>query len=126
MKFSDLKILVVDDSVQILEQVESMLREIGVENITTAEDAMQAMGELEKDSYDLILCDQVMPEISGIEFLKQVRTNDNLKHIPFIMLTSDGNRQTIVMLVSNKGNGFLVKPPSLDKLKTKIIEVMSS
>jgi two-component system chemotaxis response regulator CheY len=126
MRFKDLNVMAIDDSIQVLEQVEAALRDIGIENITCCSNPVEAKQKLDSGEFDLVICDQKMPEMNGMELLNDLRTNPKNNETPFILLTSDGNRQTIVMLVSNKGNGFLVKPPNKDKLKEKIIEVMTS
>lgn len=125
MDFNELNLLLVDDSEEILAQVKEALGGIGISNVTTAINAEIALELLKENDFNFIISDYVMPNIDGIEFLKRIRSNDETKGIPFIMLTSDGNRQTVLMLLSNNGNGFIVKPPTTQKLEGKIKEVLS-
>ncbi len=75
-----LKVLLVDDSVQTLELIRNMLTDMGVSQIYTAKDGVEATKYMDvlngSEGVDVILCDWYMPKISGIEFLKQIRDRD--------------------------------------------------
>ncbi len=59
---------------------------------------------------DIILLDINLPKITGFEMLKYIKGNDELKHIPVIILTSSGNEQDVNLAISNHANAYLVKP----------------
>lgn len=124
MDFSKLKVLIVDDSVQILEAMNSILTELGVAGVTRAQSGEAAIQEIFFSGslkFDLVISDQFMEGITGMQLLKEIRRKYNKTDLPFIMLTSEGTRENIISMVSNGGNNFIVKPPSLDTVKEKII-----
>lgn len=129
MGISKLKIVVVDDSTEMLDQVKVMLEELGVTDITCFDSATSALGMLTNSEYnnvDLVICDQNMDDMSGIDYLKELRKSYSKEKLPFILLTSEGTRDNIIKLVASGGNSFIVKPPSTDVLKEKIESVIKS
>ncbi len=125
MNFDELKILIIDDSEGMLDMLGSLLYELGVKEVIKFSSASLALTSLtDKDfkSVNLIICDQYMKDLTGVEFLLEIRENYSKEDLPFILLTSSGTRDVIVTLVENGGNDFIVKPPSVEILKEKIIE----
>lgn len=128
MDFSKLDVLIVDDSTQILDAMQAILSELGVASITRALSGEQAVEKIftEKIKVNLIISDQFMEGMTGMQLLQQIRKQFNKTQLPFIMLTSEGTRENIISMVSNGGNNFIVKPPSLDTVKEKITATFNS
>jgi len=124
--YKDKAVLIVDDSPEMLDQVQSMLNNIGIQKIVRATSGEEAFNQVtdSMEIFDLIICDQNMDEMSGLDLLKELRKLFSKDELPFIMLTSAGTRENIMLLVSNGGNNFIVKPPSLESLKEKIDSVL--
>ena len=89
LKYSNPAILIVEDAIFVRNFVMIALRTMGMTNVTEADNGKEALEELSKKPYDLILSDWHMPEMEGIELLKAVRADEKLQNIPFLMLTSD-------------------------------------
>jgi CheY-like chemotaxis protein len=116
-----LTVLAVDDSLQMRRIMQSMLAEIGINQIFTAKDGFEAlnfMGNCD-DLIDMILCDWKMPHMTGLEFLRQVRTAD--PDIPFIMVTGKGDEQSVLEAKAHGVSSFIVKPFSANQLEKKIL-----
>lgn len=128
MNFSSLKVLIVDDSIQILDAMQVILTELGVATITRALSGEQAIDKLfeEKIDVNLVISDQFMEGITGMQLLQQIRKVHDKNQLPFIMLTSEGTRENIISMVSNGGNNFIVKPPSIETVKEKITATFSN
>jgi two-component system chemotaxis response regulator CheY len=129
MDFSDLKVLIVDDSEQLLKVMDEILTEIGVKTITKAKSGEQAMQILLYQGnmdFDLVISDQYMEGITGIQLLKEIRRKYSKEKLPFIMLTSEGTRENIILMVSNGGNNFIVKPPSVETVKEKMTATLEA
>lgn len=123
MNYNELKILIVDDSEGMLDLLGELLYELGVKEVIKFSSAHLALTSLTADdleSIDLIICDQYMKDLTGIEYLTELRKEYSKEDLPFVLLTSSGTRDVIVSLVNNEGNDFIVKPPSLEILKEKI------
>ncbi|MCP4344097.1 MAG: response regulator [Desulfobacterales bacterium] len=99
-------LLVVDDTQSDRFLMVSLLEQSGY-NTVSAESGASAMEILKKTSVDLILSDQVMPEMDGIDLLRQVRKSSN---IPFILLTSHGSFDKAIMAGQEGADDYLAKP----------------
>ena len=120
-------VLIVDDSASIRRQTSNILRDAGLRYIT-ANDGAEALELLLSGTWepDLILSDVEMPQIDGWEFLKYVKTDENLGHIPIVMVTSldsDEHRQKATELGATD---YIVKPFSLSNLESVVEKYCSS
>ena len=114
------RILIVDDSPKDIELTKAALAEINLaNNIIIAEDGEEALDYLYKRGkfadYDkgnpaVILLDIKMPKMNGIEVLKHIRSNPELKLIPVIMVTSSGEEKDLVESYKLGANAYMVKP----------------
>jgi len=99
-----------------------MVRILSDENasyeITEAENGKQGLSKLEKNPYDLVLCDIKMPKMDGIEVLEAAKAKG--LHVPFIMLTGHGNLETAVEAMKLGAYDFISKPPDLNRLLTAV------
>lgn len=123
MDFKNLNVLIIDDAQLMLDTLETILYEIGVNTVEQRNTGKDILNYLEGKNINFIICDQVMNEQTGIETLIEIRTKYDKKEIPFILLTSEGNRKNIVSLLANGGNHFIPKPPSSKLMQEKIQEV---
>ncbi len=115
-----LKILAVEDNHQTMRLIRQMLAEIGIRQVYTAEtgrEALDFLGDCE-ELVDVILCDWKLPEMSGFELLRQVRSAN--RDIPFLMVTGTSDPKSVLQAKQNGVTGYLVKPFSKADLKKKI------
>lgn len=124
MTKKDLVILAVDDDMINLKLLKSMLLKSGsVKEVVEAKNGSDAIGELKsRNDIDLILLDIIMPIMGGIDMLKVVRADDNLRQLPIIVLTTDETKK--VEALECGANGFLMKPIRNDDLLKKIATVI--
>jgi len=115
------KILVVDDEPSILELIEYNL-ESNDYQVTTATDGEMALDKANSDEFDLMLLDQMLPKMSGIEVLKKMRKSGNLT--PVIFLTAlDSEDNKIEGLISG-ADDYITKPFSIKELLARIEVVL--
>lgn len=116
----DIKVLAVDDDMINLKLLSSMLKKVSnVVEVVEASNGSDAIGILKsRNDIDLILLDIIMPIMNGIEMLKVVRADDNLKQLPIIVLTTDETKKGEALEFG--ANGFLMKPIRAEELKAKI------
>ena len=118
---SKVSVLVVDDAPFIRDLVKKGLRNAfpGV----TLEDAVngrKAQVLLTKEVFDLVLCDWEMPEMSGLELLTWCRQQESLKNMPFIMVTSRGDKENVIQAIHAGVSDFIGKPFTNEQLLTKV------
>jgi len=122
---SKLKVLVVDDARFIRERVSSMVRDAfpdsGVDAYENGRDAMKAM---QVRQYDIILCDWEMPQMSGLELLQWTRTRPEYNVVPFLMVTSRGEREYVLKAIQAGVNDYLGKPFTSEQLVQKIVKAL--
>ncbi len=123
---SKINVLVVDDATFIRDLVKKGLRDhfpgVQIEEAINGRKAQQMLG---RQVIDLILCDWEMPEMSGLELLSWCREQDNLKTIPFIMVTSRGDKDNVVQAIQAGVSDFIGKPFSNEQLVTKVKKALS-
>lgn len=118
-----IRILVVDDASFIRDMIKKQLRDKipGVE-IFDAPDGARALAQLKNQTMDLILSDWEMPNMSGAELLTAVRAMPNASSIPFVMISSRGDRNHIVKAIELGVSDYLTKPFSADELLKKVFK----
>ncbi|WP_321779170.1 response regulator [Sulfurimonas sp.] len=121
---NNLIVLAVDDDMINLKLLKSMLMKSGnVKEVLEAKNGSDAIGVLKsRDDIDLILLDIIMPVMGGIEMLKVVRADDNLRQLPIIVLTTDETKKSEALEFG--ANSFLMKPIRNADLFEKISTVI--
>lgn len=119
----NMKVLIVDDFATMRRILRNVLKQIGFTNINEADDGKSALKELKKEDFDLVLCDWNMPEMSGIELLNTVRSDEKLKEIPFVMVTAEAQKDNIVDAVKAGVSNYIVKPFTAETVGEKLQKV---
>ncbi|WP_095151677.1 response regulator [Pseudomonas sp. Irchel s3b5] len=122
---SKVSVLVVDDASFIRDLVKKCLRNYfpGM-RIEDAVNGKKAQAMLAKEAFDLVLCDWEMPEMSGLELLTWCREQDNLKTMPFVMVTSRGDKENVVQAIQAGVSGYVSKPFTNEQLLTKVKQAL--
>ncbi len=121
-----LNILIVDDSTNLRKIIKNALRNIGLTSFEEAYGGRYALKQLREQSFDLVLLDWNMPDLSGLEVLKFIRADEKLKKTPVIMITSERLKENIVAAVKAGINGYIAKPFTAKVLEDKIKHVLGS
>jgi two-component system, chemotaxis family, chemotaxis protein CheY len=106
----NMKFLVVDDFATMRRIVKNILRQIGYTNILEAENGQMALDVLRREKVDFIISDWNMPQMPGIELLKAVRSQEEWKDLPFLMVTAEGQKENVLEAVKFKVSNYIVKP----------------
>jgi two-component system chemotaxis response regulator CheY len=115
-----MRVLVVDDFATMRKIVKNVLKQINIDNVVEAENGKHALSVLNDDSIDLIISDWMMPEMTGIEFLKICKGDEGKKKIPFIMVTAEGQKDSVMEAIKSGVDNYIVKPFTPEKLKEAI------
>ena len=123
---SKVSVLVVDDASFIRDLVKKCLRNYfpGI-RIEDAINGKKAQAFLAREAFDLVLCDWEMPEMSGLELLTWCREQDNLKTMPFVMVTSRGDKENVVQAIQAGVSGYVSKPFTNEQLLTKVKQALN-
>lgn len=122
---SKVSVLVVDDASFIRDLVKKCLRNYfpGIK-IEEAVNGKKAQTLLAREAFDLVLCDWEMPELSGLELLTWCREQDHLKSMPFVMVTSRGDKENVVQAIQAGVSGYVSKPFTNEQLLTKVKQAL--
>ncbi|HAE72286.1 MAG: response regulator [Flavobacteriaceae bacterium] len=119
-------LLIEDDAIEILKFNRSLIKLREVHELIEAHNGENALDILAENSQiDLILLDLNMPKMNGFEFLKQLRTDPNLKYIPTVVLTTSINRSDLKQAYSIGIAGYLVKPLKYEDYVLKIASLLN-
>ena len=119
-----MKFLVVDDSQTMRRIVNNALKNIGYEDILEAEDGKDAIGKLYTEKVDFIITDWNMPNMSGLEFTRAIRGDEQYAELPILMVTTRGMKEDVVEALQAKVNNYIVKPFTPVVLKEKIEQIL--
>jgi len=115
-----MRVLVVDDFATMRKIIKNVLKQINIDNTVEAENGKQALQTLKNDSVDLIISDWIMPEMTGIEFLRACKEDPVIKNIPFIMVTAEAQKDSVVEAIKGGVDNYVVKPFTPEKLQAAI------
>ena len=123
----DMKILVVDDFPTMRRIVKTLMRQNGYTNFVEAEDGAQGFKMLETTpDIEFIVSDWNMPNMTGLEFLKAVRADSRFKHLPFLMVTAEAEKENIIEAVKSGVSNYIVKPFTGATLQEKLAKVFAT
>lgn len=119
--------LVVDDFPTMRRIVRSLLKELGFTNVEEAEDGQDALNKLRAGNFEFVVSDWNMPNLDGLEMLKEIRQDNALKDLPVLMVTAEAKKENIIAAAQAGANGYVVKPftaATLEEKLNKIFEKM--
>ncbi len=119
----NMSILVVDDFPTMRRIVRTLLKELGFANVDEAEDGNEALSKLRSGSFELVVSDWNMPNLDGLEMLKQIRADDALKHLPVLMVTAEAKKENIIAAAQAGASGYVVKPFTAATLEEKLNKI---
>ena len=124
---TEMKILVVDDFSTMRRIIKNLLRDLGFNNTSEADDGLTALPMLKTGKFDLLVTDWNMPGMQGIDLLKAVRSeaDEKLKNIPVLMVTAEQKKEQIVEAAQAGINGYIVKPFTALILKEKLEKIFA-
>lgn len=121
-----MKFLVVDDSPTMRRIVINALKTFGYSDVVEAGDGQEALDQLSKNKVDFVITDWNMPNMSGLDLTKAIRSNDNTKSLPILMVTTRGLKQDIIEALKAKVNNYVVKPFTPQVLKEKLDAILKA
>ena len=115
-----MKILVVEDQRTVRKLLSQNLQVLGFSHIKEAENGKAALELLRAEPFDLVISDMEMPELGGLELLKEIRHDRQLRHLKVLMVTVVDQKDRILEAIEAGVNGYIVKPFSIEGLRDKL------
>jgi len=121
----NMKILIVDDFSTMRRIVRNILKQLSFNNIDEAEDGDVALEKLQDGTYDFVITDWNMPNMTGLDLLKAIRADVGLKDLPVLLITAEAEKENVVMAAQAGVNDYIVKPFTGEVLQQKINRIFS-
>jgi len=123
---TSLKVLVVDDMSTMRRIVKNVLKQIGFSDMVEAENGQDALNKLRAGGdFGLVVSDWNMPVMQGIDLLRAVRSDAELKHLPFLMVTAEAQKENIIEAVQAGVSNYVVKPFTAEALQGKLEKIFA-
>jgi two-component system chemotaxis response regulator CheY len=121
-------VLVVDDSAAIRKILQRVLRQTGmsIRTIHEAGDGHEALTLLEAEKVDLVLLDINMPKMDGLQLLAALKASARWRHIPVVMITTEGGETNVSEAVRLGAAGYVRKPFTADQIKEKLAGILEA
>lgn len=126
MGIENTKMLVVDDFSTMRRIVRNLLKELGFTNVHEAEDGVEALAKLRAEEFDFVVSDWNMPNMTGIELLRNIRADAKLKHLPVLMVTAEAKKENIIEAAQAGASGYVVKPFTAATLDEKLKKIFTA
>lgn len=120
----NMKVLVVDDYKTMVRIIRNLLKQLNFNNVDEAADGSAALRKLRDGDFGLVISDWNMEPMTGIQLLKEVRADEKLKTLPFIMVTAESKTENVVAAKEAGVNNYIVKPFNAATLKSKLVGVL--
>ena len=120
----NMKVLVVDDYKTMVRIIRNLLKQLNFNNVDEASDGSGALRKLRDGKFDLVISDWNMEPMTGLQLLKEVRVDDKLKDIPFIMVTAESKTENVIAAKQAGVSNYIVKPFNAATLKSNISSVL--
>lgn len=117
------RILVVDDFSTMRKIVKNVLKQLGYNNIEEAENGAEALQKLRTKKFDFVVADWNMPNMDGLEMLRAIRSDAELKDLPVLMVTAEADKDKVIAAIKAGVNNYIVKPFTAETLKQKMEQI---
>jgi two-component system chemotaxis response regulator CheY len=123
---ASIKILIVDDSITIRRIITNALKTVGFTETIEASNGREALEKLTSGKVDFIITDWNMPEMNGLDLIKEIRANPIYSSMPILMITTRGTEHDVVEALQAKVNSYIMKPFTPQELKEKIEGILKT
>lgn len=119
-----LRVLVVDDSPLARKHIQRVLRDMGIEQITAAENGRAGVEAFAASTFDLVVTDYNMPEMDGRELVEAIRQRLDGAHVPILMVTSEQNNARLDMVAQAGVSALCDKPFEPDAVRQMLRSIL--
>jgi two-component system chemotaxis response regulator CheY len=123
MPDKNMKFLVVDDFSTMRRIIRNLLKELEFTNVDEAEDGLIGLNKLRGGGFDFVVSDWNMPNMTGIDMLRNIRADAAIKHLPVLMVTAEAKKENIIEAAQAGADGYVVKPFTAAVLEEKLNKI---
>ena len=120
----NINVLIVDDYRTMLRIIRNLLKQLEFNNVDEAVDGQEALAKLRAGNFGLVISDWNMAPMTGLDLLKEVRADQRLKNMPFIMITAESKTENVVAAKQAGVSNYIVKPFNAETLREKNEKVL--
>ena len=123
---SEVRTLIVDDSSVMRKIVERSLRQAGLDTLVVHEagSGTEGLELLKSRPFDLILSDINMPSMDGLEFLRQIRTQNLASDVPVVMITTESSEEHVRQAIQAGAQGYIRTPFTAEQVKERVLPLI--
>jgi two-component system chemotaxis response regulator CheY len=127
-QMSEIRALIVDDSSVMRKIVERSLRQAGLESLVVVEagSGIEALQILKSEEVDLILSDINMPSMDGLEFVRQLHSQQLAPEVPVVMITTESSEEHVRQAIEAGAKGYIRKPFTADQVKQRVLPLLTA
>ena len=119
----NMNILIVDDTQSIRRIVKNVLKELGFKNFEESENGEDAYDKLQGGGFAFAIVDWNMPVLTGIELVRKIKANDDLKDVKILMLTAEAEKERVIEAIQAGVDNYLIKPFTPESLEDKVNKI---
>ena len=125
---SETRTLIVDDSTVMRKIVERSLRQAGLDPLIVYEagSGTDGLEMLRTKTVDLILSDINMPSMDGLEFLRQLRSQNLAPGVPVVMITTESSEEHVKQAIQSGAQGYIRKPFTAEQVKERVLPLLNA
>jgi len=120
----NINVLIVDDYRTMLRIIRNLLKQLDFNNVDEAVDGQEALAKLRAGNFGLVISDWNMAPMTGLDLLKELRADQRLQNMPFIMITAESKTENVVAAKQAGVSNYIVKPFNAETLREKIEKVL--
>lgn len=121
---TNIPILIVDDYKTMLRIIRNLLKQLNFNNVDEATDGSEALKKLREKKFSLVISDWNMEPMTGLQLLREVRSDIKLKELPFIMVTAESKTENVIAAKEAGVSNYIVKPFNAETLRQKLTSVL--
>lgn len=122
----NMRVLIVDDIEAMLRVLRNLLKQLDFRNIDEAADGGQALAKLRSGDFGLVISDWQMGPMTGLDLVREVRADQALKHLPFVMVTAETQKDKLAEARRAGVDTTIIKPLSAESLKKTLVGVLGN
>ncbi len=122
----NIPILIVDDYKTMLRIIRNLLKQLNFNNVDEATDGSEALRQLREQQFGLVISDWNLEPMTGLQLLREVRSDIKLKDMPFIMVTAESKTENVIAAKEAGVSNYIVKPFNAETLKQKLVAVLGA
>jgi two-component system, chemotaxis family, chemotaxis protein CheY len=121
-----MRFLVIDDSMPMRRIIANVLARLGYTDVALVSNGREALKRIESERFDLVITDWYMPEMSGIEFLRMLRSREDTRDVPIVIVSANGSKEDVAQAIQLRVNAYVLKPFTAETLKERIAAICAS